>query len=112
MLKISVEESESSVRLILEGRLVGPWVAEFQRSCQEQDMKFRNLTIDLCGLTGMDTNGQAFLQELFQQGAVLTCSDVLNQYLVELMSHRKRKLEACRPCHSGEVRETSANERN
>jgi hypothetical protein len=115
MLKISVEESESSVRLILEGRLVGPWVEELQRVCEEQDTKAKtaHLTIDLCGVTSMDANGQGFLQQLFQAGATLTCSDVLNQYLVELMSHTKRKTQgACRPCHSGEVTATSANGRN
>jgi hypothetical protein len=115
MLKISVEESKNSVRLILEGRLVGPWVEEFRRVCQEENVQDRNLdlTIDLCGVTSMDADGQGFLQQLLQEGATLTCSDVLNQYLVELMSHTKRKAQgACRPCHSGEVKATSANGRN
>src|SRR5215831_4595427 len=100
MLKISVEERDNSVRLILEGRLVGPWVQELERVCQEQhahDSSSR-LSVDICGVTGMDTRGQELLRELYLQGAALTCSDVLNQYLVELMSHQKRKVEgACRP---------------
>ncbi len=111
MLKISVEESNDSIRLILEGRLVGPWVEEFRRVCQTQNMlgDGRRLTVDICSVTGMDSHGQEFLRELFLQGASLTCSDVLNQYLVELMSHTNRKSEgACRPCHSGEVKATSA----
>lgn len=115
MLKISVEESDGSVRLILEGRLVGPWVGELERVCHEQNTQTRNLhlIVDLCGVTAMDTRAQGFLQELFQQGATLNCSDVLNQYLVELMSHTRRKVEgACRPCHSGEVKLTAANWRN
>jgi hypothetical protein len=113
MLKISVEESDNSVRLILEGRLVGPWVGELQRVCQERSTHDSgHLVVDLCGVTSMDTQGQEFLRELYQRGASLTCSDVLNQYLVELMSHGKRKTEgACRPCYSGEVRVTSANGR-
>jgi hypothetical protein len=114
MLKISVEESDNSVRLILEGRLVGPWVEELQRVCQTQyaDDPNSHLIVDLCDVTSMDTHGEELLQQLYRRGAALTCSGVLNQYLVELMSHQKRKTEgACRPCHSGEVRVTSANGR-
>jgi hypothetical protein len=71
-----------------------------------------HLTVDLCGVTAMDTEAQEVLQELFQRGATLTCSDVLNRYLVELMSHAKRRTQgACRPCHSGEVPVASANGR-
>lgn len=115
MLKISLEESANSTRLILEGRLVGPWVQELRRVCEEYGTRemSSSLTVDLCGVTGMDAQGQAFLHELFQQGASLTCSDVLNQYLVELMSRKKRTSQgACRPCHSGEVKLTSANGRS
>jgi hypothetical protein len=57
------------------------------------------LTVDLEGLTAMDARGQAFLDELRQEGATLRCSDVMNQYLVELMARPAGKTqETCRPC--------------
>jgi hypothetical protein len=115
MLKISVEESENLIRLTLEGRLVGPWVKELQQVCAEQAIANRDLPlrIDLCGLTGMDQEGQSLLQDLFHSGATIHCSDVLNRYLVELMSHSQKKSQgACRPCHSGEAQTASAHGRN
>lgn len=101
MLKISVEESGNSLRLILEGKLMGPWVNEFERLCREwnQLRPTASTTIDLCGLTAMDARGQAALEKSFHRGAVLQCSDVMNQYLVEQMAQpRHQAQEVYRPC--------------
>lgn len=86
MLRISLEEHASSLSLVIEGRLEGPWVEELRRVMQEHSADSAVLTIDLCGVTGMDTAGHALLEELHQGGATLQCSDVLNQYLVEQMA--------------------------
>jgi hypothetical protein len=115
VLKISIEETPGSLRLTLEGRLVGPWVAEVQRVCVERNApneKFP-LTVDLCGLTSMDAAGQLLLQNLFRRGATLRCSDVLNQYLVEQMAETKKAAQAaCRPCQSKEAENTLVNGRS
>ena len=101
MLRISIEEGPGALSLIVEGRLVGPWVDELQRLCLEREAPGRALqmTVDLCGLTAMDTRGQELLENLLQRGATLRCSDVMNQYLVEQMARpAERFQEACRPC--------------
>jgi hypothetical protein len=101
VLRISVEEEQGALWLIVEGRLVGPWVDELQRVCNEQKApgKGVRMTVDLCGLTAMDTRGQGLLDWLLQRGATLCCSDVMNQYLVEQMARPAGQLqEACRPC--------------
>ena len=101
MLRISVEQQPNALCFVLEGRLVGPWVDELRtvwlaRSAAEG---VSGLTVDLSGLTAMDTRGQALLEELLQGGATLRCSDVMNQYLVEQMGASKGTLEeTCRPC--------------
>ena len=101
MLRISVEQGDGALFLVLEGRLVGPWVDELRATWQERasaDVPL-NVTVDLCGLTTMDTGGQHLLEELLQAGATLRCADVMNQYLVEQMSAASGQLqEACRPC--------------
>lgn len=105
MLRISVEENPGALSLIVEGRLVGPWVDELQRLCQERGApgKGMQMTVDLCGLTAMDTRGQAVLDDLLHRGATLRCSDVMNQYLVEQMARpAERFQEACRPCQSSD----------
>jgi len=101
VLRISIQEDGRGLSLILEGRLVGPWVDELQRVCRERDApaKDRGMIVDLCGVTAMDTRGQALLDLLLQRGASLRCSDVMNQYLVEQMARPAGRLpEACRPC--------------
>ena len=101
MLRISVEENSGGLSLILEGRLVGPWVDELQKVWEDRGApaKQRGVTVDLCGVTSMDARGQALLDRLLQCGATLRCSDVMNQYWVEQMAQPAGRLpEACRPC--------------
>lgn len=102
MLRISVEENPGAVSLIVEGRLVGPWVDELQRLCDERGAPGKHLqtTVDLCGVTAMDTRGQALLDNLFRRGATIRCSDVMNQFLVEqIVRPAEQFQEPCRPCH-------------
>jgi len=101
LLRISVERSRDALSLVLEGRLVGPWVDELRTVWlrrSDADKAVRSL-VDLCGVTAMDTDGQRLLDELLQQGATLRCGDVMNQYLVEQMGGAPKHLqEAYRPC--------------
>jgi ABC-type transporter Mla MlaB component len=101
VLRISVECDQDGFSFVLEGRLVGPWVDELRTVWQELagNQPGAQLTVDLCGLTAMDTGGQRLLDELLQRGATLRCSDVMNQYLVEQMTIARGTVqEACRPC--------------
>jgi ABC-type transporter Mla MlaB component len=102
LLRISIEQHKESVLLVLEGRLVGPWVDELRTVWDQQvsaELHQALTVVDLCGLTAMDTSGQALLKELLQNGATMRCADVMNQYLVEQMgSSDGRSQEACRPC--------------
>ena len=99
MLRISIEQHASSLSLIIEGRLVSPWVEELRRVAREHTAGAAVLAIDLCGVTAMDADGHALLEELHQAGATLRCSDVLNQYLVEQMARPAGDGQAaCLPC--------------
>ncbi len=101
MLRISVEQEQNTLSFVLEGRLVGPWVDELRTVWQQQTNRGQSLqvTVDLCGLTAMDADGQHLLDELMQGGATLRCADVMNQYLVEQMSSSGGRFEeASRPC--------------
>jgi hypothetical protein len=99
VLRISIERDPSTLSLVLEGRLVGPWVDELRRISAIHITRNVPLTVDLEGLTAMDARGQALLDELRRDGATLRCSDVMNQYLVELMARPAGKAqETCRPC--------------
>ncbi len=99
VLRISMEQDPGTLSLILEGRLVGPWVDELRRISAIHITRNVPLTIDLEGVTSMDVRGQALLDELRRDGARLRCSDVMNRYLVEQMARPAGKAqETCRPC--------------
>jgi len=104
LLKITVEEQGTKVRLVLEGRLEQPLVSELERAFTQQRVIAgeKPLIIDLCGLTGIDQAGESTLQNLYRRGATLHCADLMNQYLVERITQGGVKpLQApCRPYHS------------
>lgn len=65
MLKVVPARSgPGTATLILEGRLVGPWVEELRRSCEESLRAHDGLTLDLGAVTFVDRGGLALLRSL------------------------------------------------
>lgn len=50
----------------LEGKIVGPWVAELRRAWTElrSSHATKKLALDLCAVTSVDESGLALLQEM------------------------------------------------
>ena len=72
MLKISkIEPVNQAVVLRLEGRIVGPWVTELQKSCDEALADGRSLKLHLADVEFMDTRGVALLSRLQSSGVAL-----------------------------------------
>ena len=72
MLKISrIEPANHAVVLRLEGRIVGPWVTELQKSCEEALAEGRSLKLHLAGVEFMDTRGVVLLSRLRASGVAL-----------------------------------------
>ena len=83
MLKIvSVDNKSGAATLVLEGRLIGPWVDELRRSCEEAVGSRGRLTIDLGGVAFVDRGGVALLRSLADDHARLTnCSPFVAEQL-------------------------------
>jgi len=65
MLKIvSVPNGSGTATLVLEGRLVGPWVEELRRSCEQASSSSDGLTLDLWGVSFVDRVGLELLRSL------------------------------------------------
>jgi hypothetical protein len=85
MLKISVVESRGERPLILEGKLLSPWVAELRTACEKAraDLQNRELVIDLKNLTALSPEGENVLLELMNERVKFRCGiftkHVLNQ---------------------------------
>ena len=72
MLKISsVEPVNHSVTLRLEGRVIGPWVAELRQTCEQVLVSGRPLTLQLADVEFMDAQGVALLSSLRSRGVSL-----------------------------------------
>jgi len=76
MLKISqIKPVNQEVTLRLEGRVVGPWVTELQKSCEEVLTDGRLLKLHLADVEFMDAQGVALLSSLRSRGvSLLECS--------------------------------------
>jgi hypothetical protein len=68
--------------LRLEGKLVGPWVTELARSCNELPCPPNRLRLDLSAVTFVDRRSVALLRDLLARGATLAaCSGLLAELL-------------------------------
>jgi len=92
MFKISIVETASQRRLILEGKLVSPWTAEVAaawKSAAEQ-LHGRKLIVDLTNVTLISSDGEDALFELMRDGAKFSCGDVLTRHVVKQLARRRR----------------------
>ena len=72
MLKITQAQSNGHAAMLrLEGRLVGPWVAELRRACERPSSAAEPLRLDLAGVIWADRDGIELLRELVRRGAAL-----------------------------------------
>ena len=86
MLRIStVNDSEKSIRLTLEGWLVGPWVDELRTQSEQHLADSKALRLDLAKVLFVDPRGVALLRELADRRVeYVNCSHFLSQQLKEI----------------------------
>lgn len=71
MLRITTEKSAEGVRLIIEGRLVGPWVEELQTTVITAGALSESVQLDLSDVHFVDAEGLALLSFLQREGVRL-----------------------------------------
>ena len=86
MLRISIlKDSEKSIRLTLEGWLVGPWVDELRKESEQHLADSKALRLDLAKVWFVDPRGVALLRELADRRVeYVNCSNFLSQQLKEI----------------------------
>ena len=92
MFKISIVETPSQRRLILEGKLVSPWTAEVASAWRDaaEQLEGRKLIVDLTNVTLISRDGEDALFELMRDGAKFSCGDVLTKHVVKQLARRRR----------------------
>lgn len=95
MLKITMIETPGRRRLVLEGKLVEPWVTELRRTWEDvrKGLEGRRLVIDLRSVTAVSKEGEDALSMMMSDGAEFDCCGVLNRYVIHrLLRTSKAKL--------------------
>jgi len=90
MLKITTQKTRSQLRLVLQGRLVLPWVAELDREWIEirAAHKEKTLVVDLRNVTVISQAGENILLEMMSEGAAFVCGGVFNNHVLHQLERR------------------------
>ena len=90
MLKISVVETHGQRRLVLEGKLAGPWITEAERAWREvgNQLQGRKLIVDLSNVTLISADGEDMLLRLMGEGAKFSCGGVLTKHVLKRLAQR------------------------
>ena len=86
MLKITVYETEELVTLKLEGRVAGPWVAEFDQTWRSlvPSLKSRRLAVNLSGVTYIEPDARRLLAEIYERtGARFEAGTLLMRFYAD-----------------------------
>ena len=79
-----IDEAKESIRLTVEGWLVGPWVEELRQQSERALSEAATVTLDLEKLWFADPLGAALLRELTSRKvAAVNCSSFITQQLKE-----------------------------
>ena len=84
MLRIYIHDEVPVTSIVVEGKLVGPWVKELEK-CWETEVAAhpcRSMLVDLMHVTFIDSEGRALLTRMRQKGAKLLSSGVLINSIV------------------------------
>ncbi len=93
MLKISVIDSRTERRLVLEGKLIAPWVAELRTAWKavNQEINGRALVVDLGNVAVISQEGENALLDLMNEGAKFRCSGVLTKHVIQELRRRNKR---------------------
>ena len=91
MLKITTIKRDQRCRLLLEGDLVAPWVAELQREWNEVRVSTADLEliVDLRDVITISQEGQDVLLDMMSNGVRFVCCGVLNRHVIQQLARKK-----------------------
>jgi outer membrane protein len=92
MLRITTEKKTGKISLTVEGKLAGPWVVALEQSWRDalaHATPEDRLSVNLCGVSFIDSAGKAALREIYSQGGKLVAEGCLNQAIVREISAKE-----------------------
>jgi anti-anti-sigma regulatory factor len=92
MFKISIVDTRTQRKLVVEGKLSEPWVAELRTTWRNasRDLDGRKVVIDLSSLTVISREGEDAIFDLMQQGAKFSCAGILTRHVLKGLAQKCR----------------------
>jgi hypothetical protein len=92
MFKISIVDTRTQRKLVVEGKLSEPWVEELRTTWRNasRDVEGRKVVIDLSSLTVISREGEDAIFDLMQQGAKFSCAGILTRHVLKGLARRCR----------------------
>jgi len=93
MFKISIADMPSRRTLLVEGTLIGAWVAELGKSWRNasQDLGGRKLVIDLTNVTAIRPEGEDAIFDLMKKGVNFSSTGVLTRHVLKQLGRKKQR---------------------
>jgi outer membrane protein len=93
MLRITIQERPEAITFLVEGKLVGEWARELERSWKEAASirPERSTIVDLTEALFIDEEGRRVLTTLFQGGAVLRAGCPMTESVVSEIRQQNRR---------------------
>jgi len=93
MLRITIEDTASEQKWILQGRLTGPWADQLRSNWEEtrHARQGRRCLVDVNDLTFMDEGGESVLRTMMSEGAKFTARGVCIKHLLKSLEHGCRR---------------------
>ena len=93
MLKITITETETETRWILQGKLVGPWVHELKSSWKKRHrtQTGKGCVVDLNDVTSIDKSGERLLRAMSKRGAQLMANGIYTKHLLDKLKSTSKR---------------------
>ena len=90
MLRITIDETSTEKRWILQGSLVGLWVSELRRAWKKTQRPENNrpCVVDLNDVTFIDEKGVRLLRAMSKQGAQFVATGIYIKHVVQQRCER------------------------
>ena len=94
MLKISIVDTPTEHRIVLIGKLVGPWIRELQKVWDQAQPQLgnRRCVVNMNDVTLIDGNADGLLLTMSKQGAELVANNMQNRWLIKALKNGKPRV--------------------
>ena len=90
MFKISIVDTRTQRKLVVEGKLREPWVAELGATWRNanRDLDGRKLLIDVSSVTVISPEGEDAIFNMMKEGARFSCGGICTRYLLKRLARK------------------------